>query len=130
MLQDQPLLLPAAERLSHPPLPQCLRPPTGQRPGGIEVNLFFIYPVATTTFCQRSHLSCSYSSLVCTLSIFRIRDVLVRDVLVRCGLRIRIRGSVPLSNGPGSGSWSFRQYSTFKTQTKKISFLRFLLMNF
>ncbi len=50
---------------------------------------------------QRARISLAravYQNKVST--VLRIRDILVR---------IRIRGSVPLTNGSGSGSWYFRQ---------------------
>ncbi len=33
----------------------------------------------------------------------------IRDILVRILIQIRIRGSIPLTNGSGSGSYFFRQ---------------------
>ncbi len=50
--------------------------------------------------------------------VLRIHEILVR-------FRIRIRGSIPLTNGSGSGFGS-----TFKTLTKNFFFLRFLLITF
>jgi hypothetical protein len=53
-------------------------------------------------------------------AVFRNRDLLVR---------IRIRGSVPLTNGSGPESCFFRPSVTFKTPTKSF-FSSFLLLHF
>ncbi len=51
--------------------------------------------------------------------VFRIRDILVR-------IRIRILESVPLTNGTGSGSCSFRQWPS--RRQKKIFFKKVLCL--
>jgi hypothetical protein len=66
------------------------------------------YPGSTCspTFLQHFTLETNYTKSILFASVLRIRDILVR---------IRISGSVPLTNGSGSdsgsssGSWYFRQ---------------------
>ncbi len=48
-------------------------------------------------------------------SVFRIRDMFVRNRIL-----IRILGSIPSTNGSGSGSFSFRQWHSSCQQNKKV----------
>jgi hypothetical protein len=62
-------------------------------------------------------MGCLLAFQVIVFLLPRIRDILVR---------IRIRGSVPLTNGSGSGSCYFRPRPSIKTPTKFIFFCLFL----
>ncbi len=85
-------------------VPQCPSPP----PGGPEI-LCASMPVAKCTFVLYRYWQ--------RYAVLRIHDILVW---------IRIRGSMPLNNGSGSGSC----YSslTFKTQTKNRFFFKFFCL--
>jgi hypothetical protein len=79
---------------------------------------------------QVSHISFTF---VCNRAVRDIgtvyhRSVLrIHEILVRIRMRIRIRGSIPLTNG--SGSCYFRKRSA-RCQLNYLFFLRFLLITF